>query len=205
MSNFVWHRLICHRNVTEELFSDSAFCIRCGSCELPGISFRRVYDLFHVDPETDLISGRDSYIANDQGISVHFVSEELCELMFLTRNFYPVFVIFKTLEMFHDTIWYAVEENCVYVSKFIWETDQLVEYAVYIEKEYGKWLESNFDYALSVQNPDSDVWHFMENGRMKWKPWDNRDPVETYSNFMADDVCRFFRRDFMVDEQFRKK
>ena len=201
MSNFVWHRVICRRNVIDAFFLDSSSSCSSdgGSDDLPVISFKRVYDYYHVDPETDLNSGRDSYVATDQGISVHSVSEEMCELMFISRNFYPIFVIFKTLEMFHDTVWYAVEENAVYVSKFIWENDQFMEYVFHIEEKYGKWLERNFDYAMSIQNPDSDIWHFMKNSHINWNLWNNRDPVEQYSNFMADDVCKFFRRDFQVE------
>lgn len=75
MSNFVWHRVICCRNVTDAFFLDSSSSSDRGSDDLPGISFKRVYDYYHVDPETDLNSGRDSCVAADQGISVHSVSE----------------------------------------------------------------------------------------------------------------------------------
>lgn len=42
----------------------------------------------------------------------------------------------------------------------------------------------------------------MKNSRINWNLWNNRDPVEQYSNFMADDVCKFFRRDFQVGMKF---
>ena len=45
----------------------------------------------------------------------------LYELMFCTRWKYPIKAITKSIELSHDTVWMAFEENNIYVSRFYWD------------------------------------------------------------------------------------
>jgi hypothetical protein len=192
MANYIWNKLLLKRTAFNETGIGSS------SISEPFINSFRCFFESCLDGSKDLCDfGRDGGIAYDQDISCVPLNNEFYEIMFATRTFYPVFAIVKTIEQFHYSVWYAVEENAVYVSKFCLEDCQLREYAAYIEEDHGIWLEQNFDYAANVAEPDCDVWHYMNERKLEWKRWDNRDIFKKYATYTAADVGELFREDFI--------
>ena len=87
--------------------------------------------------------------------------------------------------------WYAVEENCIYVSKFYWKKHSVRENVLYIEDKYYDWIERNidFDNALLEENEsDCGVWYFLKYSTNDWHEWHTYDNFARYKKYNAFEV-----------------
>jgi len=105
-------------------------------------------------------------------------------MKFCTRWEYPIRAIIRALEVSKDTIWFAVEENHIYVSKFYWHKG-MREDVFLLENEFDQWLEENMDFEDSLEDPDDGVWHFLPTASGKWQNWPSPDNYSRYLDIAA--------------------
>lgn len=84
--------------------------------------------------------------------------------MFRTRWFYPINAIKKAIELDHSIIWYAVEENIIYISKFVWENNNVIEKTLNMETKYFiEWFDKNIyeeNIYDDIDAADDSVWYY---------------------------------------------
>ena len=100
---------------------------------------------------------------------------------------HEIFSITRLIETFHDVIWYLVEENHIYISKFYWDNG-VKEDIMDIEYQYYDWLNENPIFDDSLDFSDDDVWYFLETLQEKWINWESNDNFARYLGVAAHDV-----------------
>ena len=119
MSNYVANKIICKKKFYEKFFLDlNAF----GDVELddyikttPYITFNKLYNVKSINEYRDKYG---TYIYYGFGHSVKELNNDLVEIKFQTSKYYPICAIKKAIELDNSIVWYAVEENLIYISKF---------------------------------------------------------------------------------------
>lgn len=149
--------------------------------EQPYISFNK---LFGVKSLNEYYDKYGIHISYGWGCSWEMQPDGLCEIKFCTRWQYPIRAIIRTLELSHDTVWFAVEENHIYVSKFYWNNG-VKEDVLFIENEFDQWLDDNMDFDDSLEDPDDGVWHYLPTAKEKWENWPSEDGFSRYLDISA--------------------
>ena len=176
MANFVWNKVFCDKETLEKYFLDY---YPLGEDELfgkPYITFNKLFDVKSITEYREKI-GVDIY--NGYSFSHKQVGENRYEIMFCTKWKYPIEAIKKAISISHDTEWYAVETNCIYVSKFYWD-EAVKEKVMFIEDEYSDWLDEHLDFDDSLEDPDFDVWYFLQTAKSTWHEWESDDDFKRY-------------------------
>ena len=149
MSNYVWSKIICSQEVFDKIVMDSPT-----NPSHSIISFHKILDVDYDDREA-------------RNVLVVKNADDTYELKYCQRWFYPITCITRLIETFHDVIWYLVEENHIYVSKFYWDNG-VKEDIMDIEYQYYDWLDENpiFGDALISQMMTYGISskHFKKNG-----------------------------------------
>lgn len=189
MSNYVWNKVVCPKNILDKYFIDPDPFGDGIPLEHPYISFNKLFDVKSLNEYSDKIGVHISY-----GYSFSWDEQEdgLYEIKFCTRWQYPIKAIIRTVELSHDTVWYAVEENHIYVSKFYWDSG-VKEDVLFIEDDFDKWLDKNMDYYFSLEDPDDGVWHFLSCAAEQWRNWESADGFARYNDVSAVNVSYPFR------------
>ena len=189
MANYVWNKVLCDKNTLENYFMDyNPF----GDGELlvePYITFNKLFDVASLDEYSKKIGIHISY---DYGFSYERKGDNQYEVMFCTRWKYPIEAIKKALTMFHNMEWYAVEENCIYVSKFCWNGG-INESVMVIEKEYDSWLGKNMEFCDSLKTPDCAVWHYLQSVEEIWQDWESDNGFQRYEDSVVNITLPFFK------------
>lgn len=76
-------------------------------------------------------------------------------------------------------VWFAVEENHIYVSKFYW-SDGVKEDIFLLEDEFDQRLERNMEFDDSLEDPDDGIWHFLLTTSGEWQNWPSPDNFSRY-------------------------
>lgn len=175
MANYVYNRVICSEETFNHYFWDKKPFGEEG--DKPYITFNQLMGV------NSLMEYRDCY-----GVSIYYgygfihrrLENNKMEFLFATRWYYPIEAIKKAVEIDHDLIWYAVEENVVHISKFYW--DDKVREDVYVPGEnWDVWYEKNVEYSNNIkEDPDDDVWDFLVDIEPKWVEWPSTDSFQRY-------------------------
>lgn len=117
MANYVVNKIVCTEEILNEYFID--YYPIDEKLEEPYITFNKLLG------EKSLNKYNEKYgesIYYGFGVSYEKNIEGLMEIKFLTKWLYPICAIVKAVEMFKEKlIWYACEENKIYLSKFFLE------------------------------------------------------------------------------------
>lgn len=181
MSNYVWNKVICRKDVLDQFFIDTDPFGDGTPVEQPYISFNKLFGAKSLN-EYEEKYGR--YISYGWGCTWSMRADNLCELLFCTRWEYPIRAIIRTLELAHDAKWFCVEENFAYISKFYWLND-VREDVFILGDDYDQWLEENMDYDDSIKDPDDGVWHYLPTAKGKWLNWPSSDNFTRYRDVSA--------------------
>ena len=181
MSNYVWHKVVCRKTILDRYFIDTDPQGDGIPRERPSISFNQLFGAKSLDEYSDKYGVHISYGYN---YSWNLLDDGLCEIKFCTRWEYPIRAITRTLELSHDAVWFAVEENRIYVSKFYWE-DGVKEDVFYIEEGFYEWLDHNMEFDDSLEDPDDGVWHYLPTASGTWINWESTDGFNRYLDVPA--------------------
>ena len=118
MSNYVWNKVVCGQNTLDMYFIDAQPLGQKKPSEKSYISFNK---LFGTQSLTEYREKIGVHISYGFGFSWTERDDGLYEIKFATRWEYPIQAIIRALELDHEAQWFAVEEACVYVSKFYWD------------------------------------------------------------------------------------
>ena len=190
MSNYVWNKVFCTKEMMEKYFIDPDPFGKKETLEKSYISFNKLYNMKSIYEYADKV---DVPISYGLGTSWRETENGLYELMFCTRWKYPIKAITKSIELSHDTVWMAFEENNIYVSRFYWDNG-VKQDVLLIENEYYSWYDENMEYVDSLKEPDDGVWHFLPYTTEKWRNWESTDGFARYFDVDAIDVDYPFRQ-----------
>lgn len=180
MANYVANKIICTEEILNKYFIDYYPIDENEKLEKPYISFNK---LFGVKSLNEYIKKYDVYIYYGYGFSYEKNKNGLIEIKFYTRWKYPIYAIIKSIEMFkEDLIWYACEENKMYISKFFWDGKKVQESILDLEnKDYINWRMNNDDFIEeNIECPDDEIWHYDYNNKNEWKIWNCNDLIKRY-------------------------
>lgn len=108
----------------------------------------------------------------------------MVEIKFQTSKYYPICAIKKAIELDNSIVWYAVEENLIYISKFEWNENKVVEKTLYIETDkFNNWYDENICNGNTYDNLedcDDAIWYFNDYSEQDWKLWKTDDLIKRY-------------------------
>ncbi len=187
MSNYVWNKVVCSKDTCEKYFLDYDPFGDGQLREVPYITFNKLFGVKSLDAYDKSIGRTISY---SWGTSYKETENSLYEIKFAIRWDYPIQAIKKAIELDNSLVWYAVEENVIYVSKFYWDNG-IKEDVVFVEDEYYEWSMKNAEFDNSIldrDEGDDGIWYFLPTATLKWRNWESKDGFKRYENVPAYDV-----------------
>ena len=182
MANFVYHRVILRKKDLEEHFLDHDPFGDGNPSGRSLISFNRLLGLKTVDEYDDHELTAIDY---EKDFGARVLKDGRIDLRFCTRWRYPVHAILKALELCPSLVWYAAEENHVYVSRFsCGENGKVQEEVMMIENGYDEWA-SSVRFEEELASWDDPVWYYLETSNDPWKVWPDEDGFERYKGIEA--------------------
>ena len=195
MANYVYNRVLCTQEfltkyfIDENPFDDSKAPIleaknRAVALE-PAcyyISFNKLLNCKTTDEYQDKYG---TIIDYDSGFGYRLIDNDMCEVLFDTRWYYPINAIIKACEFGKENLtWFAMEENAIYFSKFKWSNNQVEEDTLFNENddEYLRWEESFLESIQDYVAPNFWVWGYTPEEKDGWVNWPCDDLVKRYLN-----------------------
>ena len=181
MANYVSHRVICSTEIFEKFFLDlNPF----GEDEGPVSPYITFHKLFDCKTYYDYDSRYIASIYNGFGFYWQKIADNQMEIKFCTRWQYPIEVIIKALELCkEELVWYACEENHIYVSRFCWRNGKIEEHILPLGDEYYDWdieNEQKLEAVMADRDCDDSVWYFLPISCGEWKIWPSEDSFSRY-------------------------
>lgn len=174
MANIVYNKVVCTREILDKYFLDDEPFEKGVKLNEPYIAFNKLFNTKLNDKYSELY-GESIYYGD--GFEYNELGNGKIEILFNTRGRYPIKAIEKALELCkNDIIWYAVEENLIYVSKFYWDNEI---------KEDTLFLENNNSFNIfneSIIEPKSNfwIWEYPIEEQEVWQLWQCNNLVERY-------------------------
>lgn len=174
MANYVYNKIICTKEVLNKYFLDDEPFEENKKVDEPYITFNKLFNT-KLDEKYSEQYGECIYYGD--GFEYNDLEDGNVEIFFNTRWRYPIKAIERALKLCkNNIIWYAVEENLIYVSKFYWD-NEIIEETLYLEDsaEFEKFNEDNSE-------PASDfwIWEYKPEEKEGWNIWKCNDFVERY-------------------------
>lgn len=176
MANYVYNRIICSKEILNKYFlddnpfgdGDEKFKIH------PYITFNKLFD---TKLDENYFETYGECICYEDGFKYNNLEDDNVEILFNTRWKYPIKAIERALELCKNGIvWYVVEENLIYVSKFYWD-NAIIEDTLYLEDivDFEKFNAKNSE-------PESNfwIWKYDFENQEGWKMWKCNDFIKRY-------------------------
>lgn len=164
MANSVYQQVICSQDFFETYFLDD-YPIDEKKMDPPYISFNKLVGV------KDLGEYREQfgeYIYYGYGFTYKMRSDSLMVLTFATKRNYPIAAIRAAIQLNHTVEWYAIEENCIYVSRFFWKQGVQEEICLLSDDKFGKWAWDRYEFEESLADSDHIVWYFLLENNANW-------------------------------------
>ena len=179
MSNYVYNRIVCDLSALRTwLLDDDPF--GKGPEKIPKISFNKLFDVRTVDEYCEKVGVAISY---GFGTEWTHLQDDRVEVKFVTRWCYPIEAIVKLISLSHETLWYAIEENCCCESCFYWDGD-VREKVRDINDGAHEWYEEHEnkdpDYWDRFEEPDNYIWEYCSQAKEPWVEWPSTDGFQRY-------------------------
>lgn len=180
MANYVSNKVLCSKSFFYKYFLDS-YSLGEESYEYchknKYISFNKLFGVKDVNEYYDKYG---EYIYYGFFYEFKEISNELVELKFKTKHYYPISAIVKAIEIDHNVVWNCVEENIIYISKFSWKQNGIIEETLNIENdEFYDWYNNcNIKETSLVDNT---VWYY-ESKNNEWIIWKCNDLIARYKD-----------------------
>lgn len=187
MANYVSNKIICKKMFYEEYFLDERPFGDEFPVDKPRLSFNK---LFGVKDTSEYYDKYGAYVCYSFGYNVKEIDNGLVEIKFRTKGVYPICGIIRAIELDHDIVWYATEENHIYLSKFCWNDNKVIEETLNLEtKEYEEWCDNSgyysYDNEKELDDYDDVIWHYDFEKSKNWKYWPSDNLVERCNNWFA--------------------
>ena len=180
MSNYISNKMICSKKFLNDYLIDYYPFDAKEKLKKPYITFNKLFNLKSLDEYRKQIG---THIDYGYGFSYKKLNNDLYEVKFHTRNYYPIEAIVRSISLDHNVIWYATEEEYIYLSQFSWNKDKIVEDVLPLEKErFYKWQDENENLYESLSDSDDDIWYYDYDNDTDWKIWDCDDLIKRYNN-----------------------
>lgn len=181
MANYVYNRVICSEQLFYRYFWDQTPFgeIR----DDPYITFNQ---LVGVNSITEYNNKYGVSIYYGYGVIHRRLENGQIELLFATRWYHPIEAIKKAVTIDPNLIWYTVEENVIYISKFYWNGN--IHEDVYIPGDtWDDWYEHNVKYSDHIrEDADNDVWIFLSAVEPNWVEWPSTNSFQRYFERILD-------------------
>lgn len=176
MANYVYNKVVCAKDVFDKYFlDDDPF----GDKEEifkknPYITFNK---LFNTKLDENYSEYYGEYIYYGDGFEYNDLKDGNVQILFNTKWRYPIKAIQKSLELCKEKIiWYVVEENLLYISKFYWK-DEMLEEILHLEDRLD--FEEFFRNSLEIES-NFWIWEYKPEHKKGWKIWRCNDFEERY-------------------------
>lgn len=191
MSNYVFQKVICEKETFEKWFLDDDPFGDQKPLPRPYISFNKLFDAASIGNDGKKL---DVSVYNGFGFSWEQREDGLYEFKFTTRWQYPIRAIIKALTLSHEIVWYAVEENHEYLSKFYWR-DGVKEDVFLLRDAYFAWSEEHASFCDSLEDCDDPAWYYLLVASGQWQNWESTDQFSRYVDVPAHEVsCPVLQR-----------
>ena len=167
MANYVYQQVICSKDFFETYFLD-CYPIDEKRIDPPYISFNKLVGVKDLGEYGEQFG---EYIYYGYGFTYQMRSDGLMVLTFATKRDYPIAAIRAAIQLDHTVEWYAIEENCIYVSRFFWEQGVQEEICLLNDDEFGKWAWDRYEFEELLADSDHIVWYFLLENDIEWLSW----------------------------------
>ena len=196
MANYVSNKVICTKAFFDKYFLDpnSLGKENYDHCKKEKyISFNKLFGV------KDVHEYYDNYGANVYygfWYCIKEIDNEHIELMFQTKSCYPICAIIKAIELDHSIIWYALEDNAIYISKFVWENGKVIEKVLNLENnDFDAWYDKNIynGNTYDINKAYDSFWYYDYKSRKDWMTWECNDLIKRYKDcYPASDYRKWF-------------
>lgn len=173
MSNYVYNKIICTKEVLEKYLLDYYPISKEERVKSAYITFNKLFNVNGLNEYSYKEYGADPEPSHE--FIYKEISENCYEVKFCTKWYYPIKAIIRLLETCKDAVeWYAVEENKIYISKFTWNNNKIKEEVFELDEAFDEYTINYMDYTDETEDyetPDNMVWYFNFNENGKWIEW----------------------------------
>ncbi|HEM3636316.1 TPA: hypothetical protein U1C44_001812 [Streptococcus suis] len=166
MANYVYQQVVCSQEFFETYFL-YYYPIDENRIEPPYISFNKLVNAKDIGVYRERFG---EYIYYGYSFTYKRRSDGLMVLTFATQRAYSIAVIRAAIQLDHSLEWYAIEENCIYVSRFYWNNG-VKEAICLLGDDFGKWAWDRYEFEESLADSDHIVWYFLLENDVKWLGW----------------------------------
>lgn len=163
MANYVYQQVICSKDFFETYFLDY-YPIDEKRIGPPYISFNKLMGVKNIGKYGELFG---EYIYYGYGFTYQMRLDGLMVVTFATKWSYPIAAIKAAIHMDHNLEWYAVEENCIYVSRFYWNHG-VKEAICLLGDDFGRWAEARYEFEEALVDSDHIVWYYLLENKINW-------------------------------------
>ena len=182
MSNYVWNKVVCRKDVLEQFLIDPEPFGDGRRMVPPYISFNKLFGVNSLNEYSELYG---THIYYGYGDSWDKRDDGLYEVKFATRWEYPIRAILRILELAHDTLWLAMEENHIYVSKFYWSGGVKEDILFIDEDDVYRWADEKLGADRCLKDCDDEVWYYLPIAKGMWRNWPSSDHFSRYLDVSA--------------------
>lgn len=164
MANYVYQQVICSKDFFETYFLD-CYPIDEKRIDPPYISFNKLVGVKDLGEYGEQFG---EYIYYGYGFTYQMRSDGLMVLTFATKRDYPIAAIRAAIQLDHTVEWYAIEENCIYGSRFFWKQGVQEEICLLDDDCFGTWAEARYEFDEALADSDHIVWYYLLENKVNW-------------------------------------
>lgn len=207
MANYVYNRVICTKDFFEKYFLDDNPFGESPDQKIAWpkdyITFNKLFQCHSIEEYRTLTNC--TTIDYGSGTSFHEIGTGRYEVLFDTRWYYPIKAIVKACELARgNLVWYAIEENEIYFSKFFWQDNQVMEETIFIEndEDFEDFRDDLWDDLSELPEfvyPDFWIWGYQPETKTGWTIWPSDDLSKRYlNNYPADKYYQMIKNNHQV-------
>ncbi|HGC8953126.1 TPA: hypothetical protein ACG5KU_002294 [Streptococcus agalactiae] len=166
LASYVYQQIICSESFLKDYLFDYYPLGEAENRESPYITFNK---LVGVKSLNEYAQNFGAYIYYGYGFTYKKRSDGKFIVKFATRWEYPISAIQKAIEIDNTVEWYAVEESCIYVSRFYYE-DKLLESVTTLQDDFVEWAQKHIDFEDGLSDDDHIVWYYLLQCELPWVP-----------------------------------
>ncbi|TWS95355.1 hypothetical protein [Streptococcus sp. sy018] len=166
MANYVYQQVICSKEFLEKYLLDY-YPIGDQRRDPPYISFNKIVGVRDIGEYREKYG---EYIYYGYGFTYRERADGRYTVKFATKRDYPIPAIEKSIQLDHQVKWYAVEESCIYVSRFEWRNG-IQERVVLLDESFDDWygVEETNELGDTLEDCDHLIWYYLAEKSVTWQ------------------------------------
>ena len=166
MANYVYQQVVCSKDFLEKYFIDDYPIDKEKRIEPPYISFNKIMGVSDISEYCEKFG---ECIYYGYGFSYIEQTDGRYLVKFATKREYPIAAIRQAITIDSTIEWYAVEENCIYISKFYWN-DGVKEAIAILLDDFFTWVKRHDELDDSLSDEDHITWYYIQDHTISWLP-----------------------------------